>query len=167
MKGSVHVIKECMGRVSFLYRQSHMLDLFCRKTLCSALVMPYMEYCCSSWYSGISSVFRSKPDIIQRKMVRYIFSMHPRDHVGTEHLLKLSWLRVSDRVRYFKLCHVFSIRNGLAPGYLSLNFVPVSTRHNHHTRGSQMNYAISKRFSNAPLVLLSRPLLNEMLCQLI
>lgn len=100
-------------------------------------------------------------------MVRYIFSMHPRDHVGTEHLLKLSWLRVSDRVRYFRLWHVFSIRNGLAPGYLSLNFVPVSTRHNHHTRGSQMNYAISKRFSNAPLVLLSRPLLNGMLCQLI
>ena len=76
--------------------------------------------------------------------------MDARDHVGTEKLRDLSWLSIPDRVRYFKLCHVFRVRYGLAPGYLSLNFTPITDRHSHFTRGSSFNYVISPEFSNAP-----------------
>ena len=152
MKGSVHVadvIKKCAGRISFLYRSCHLLDFFSRKMLCEALVAPYMEYCCSSWYSGIGSVYRSKLEVLQRRMIRLIYSMGPRDHVDTVQLKELNWLSIADRVRYFKLCHVFRIRHGMAPRYLSGSFVPVAQYHTHQTRDSDLNYAILKGFSKS------------------
>ena len=116
MKGTAHageIVKKCAGRISFLYRHSSMLDFYCRKTLCSALILPHFDYCCSSWYSSLNVQLRSKLDVLQRKVVRFIYSMDARGHVGTEHLRSLSWLSIPDRVRYFKVCHVFRIRNGL------------------------------------------------------
>ena len=79
-------------------------------------------------------------------MVRFIFSLEvePRSHVGTEKLRELNWLTVTDRVRFFKLQHVFRIRFGLAPDYLGLKFEPISNSHSHCTRGSAFNYRISK-----------------------
>ena len=88
--------------------------------------------------------------MLQHRVVRYIFSLAPRDHVGTEKLRELSWLSIPDRVRYFKLCHVFKIRLGLAPDYLSTNFIPVSATHGHNTRGSSFNYTIPGTLSHCP-----------------
>ena len=48
------VINRCAGRISFLYRNLHFLDFDCRRTLCNSLIQPYMDYCCSSWYTSIS-----------------------------------------------------------------------------------------------------------------
>ena len=75
--------------------------------------------------------------------------MSSRDHVDVEHLKKLNWLNIADRVRYFKLCHVFRIRHGIAPRYLSGSFVPIARHHAHLTRDSDLNYAILKRFSRS------------------
>ena len=64
LNGSTHVskmLKTCMGRLSFLYRNSSLLDAKSRKTLCSALIQPYIDYCCSSWYSGLSVALISSP----------------------------------------------------------------------------------------------------------
>ena len=57
INGSVHVgnlMKVCAGRLAFLYRQSSLLDKKCRQTLCSALLQPHIDYCCSSWYGGLT-----------------------------------------------------------------------------------------------------------------
>ena len=40
--------------------------------------MPYMNYCSSSWYSSLSAKLQGKIDVLQRRMVRYIFSLLPR-----------------------------------------------------------------------------------------
>ena len=64
---SVHVgniLKACAGRLAFLYRQSPLLDKKCRQTFCSALIQPYIDYCCSSWYRGLSAALRERLNVL-------------------------------------------------------------------------------------------------------
>jgi hypothetical protein len=153
MNGKAHaecLIKKCGGRLSFLYRKAKFLNFDCRKILCSALIQPLLDYCCSSWYSCLTQQLRCKLDVIQRRMVRFVFSRKARDHVDTREIGRLGWLTISDRVKYFKLLHVFKIRHGIAPDYLSLNFEPLALVHNHNTRGSQYDYFVSRGNANSP-----------------
>ena len=75
-------------------------------------------------------------------MVRFVFNLRPRDHVDRQHLKSLSWLTINDRVGYFQLIHVFKIRKGLAPNYLSEGFTQVSEVHGHLTRSSRYDFHI-------------------------
>ena len=116
MDGRAHaasLIKKCAGRMAFLFRNSNLLSFQNRKTLCSALVQPYLDYCCSSWYSGLTRQLKDRLDVIQRRMVRFINGFHHMHHVDSSDLKQLLWLNVEDRVRYFKLVHVFRIRLAL------------------------------------------------------
>ena len=125
LTGSSHVrnmLKTSMGKLSFLCRNSSFLDFSCRKLLCSALIQPYIDYCSSSWYSGLSAQLRSRLDVLQRKMTRFIFGLDNRAHIGNTELQSLNWLLVIDRVNYFKLVHLFKIRTGSAPRYLISDF---------------------------------------------
>ena len=93
MNGSAHagnLMKVCAGRLAFLYRNSSLLDKKCRQMLCSTLIQPYMNYCCSSWYSGLSVALRERLNVIQRKMVRFVFSMDNRAHVDNRNLRELT-----------------------------------------------------------------------------
>ena len=153
MNGSCHannVLKTCSQRLSFLYRNRTFLDERCRRLLCSALIQPYLDYCCSSWFSGLSSALKKRLEVTQRKMVRFIHGMDFRQHVGLVDLRKLSWLSVPDRVVYFKLLHLFRVRHGIAPKYLMTNFKAVSEAHSHNTRSSSHNYFVSRDLSLSP-----------------
>lgn len=153
LNGKVHadfVIKACSGRISFLYRNASCLDYFSRKILCSALIQPFIDYCTSSWYSGLTRKLKNRFDVLQRRMVRFIFFKDGRDHVDERDLLKLSWLSIPDRVDFFKLKHVFKIRNKMAPEYLMNNFKSVSLAHSYNTRGSAHNFFIPKDTSKCP-----------------
>ena len=139
MDGKTHaedVLRKCAGRLSFLYRNAFLMDFSTRKILSSALIQPCLDYCASSWYSSLTQRLKSQFDVIQRKMIRFIFSYGYMEHVGSLHFAKLSWLTFPDRVKYFKLCHVFRIKSGNAPSYLINDFVPLSESHPYRTRGS-------------------------------
>ena len=153
LSGSAHVsnmLKSCMGRLAFLYRNSTFLDMNCRKLLCSSLIQPYLDYCSSSWYSGISAKLRCRLDVLQRKMARFTLGLDYRSHIGTHELRSLSWLTVPDRVNYFKLVQLFKIRSGSALRYLLPDFTLVSRSHLHATRGSRFNYQVPKSLALAP-----------------
>ena len=144
-----NVIKCCASRLSFLYRKAAFLDFEARRILTTALIQPHLDYCVSSWYEGVPKALKAKLDVIQRRMVRFIYSRHPMDHVGFGDLKLLSWLSIPDRVRYFKMVHVFRIRAGLAPHYLSEHFTPVSAVHTYKTRGHSFDFHVSKEISKA------------------
>ena len=72
-----------------------------------------------SWYSSLTKELRNRLDVIQRRLVRFVFSMDRMGHVDLRDLGRLSWLSVPDRVRFFKLSRAFRIRAGTAPAYLS------------------------------------------------
>ena len=137
----------CAGRLAFLYRCSSLLDQKCRKMLCSALLQPHIDYCCSSWYSGLTVALRERLNVVQRKMVRFIYGMNNREHVDNSNLLELLWLNIPDRVKFFKMSHLFRIRHKLAPKYLLPNFKFVSDAHTHFTRGSSYNFHLSRALS--------------------
>ena len=109
-----YVLKACIGRLAFL-------DFNSRRTLCSSLIQPNIDYCCSSWYEGLTASLRRKLDVLQRKMVRFVHGYENRHHVGPSDILSLSWLSIRDRVSYFKLIYLFRIKHGQGPRYLRSN----------------------------------------------
>ena len=140
-------MKVCAGRLAFLYRNSSLLDKKCRQTLCSALIQPYIDYCCSSWYSGLSVALRERLNVLQRKMVRFVYSLDYRAHVDSRNLRELEWLSVPDHVKSFRMAHIFRIRHRLAPSYLLPNFKLISMAHSYNTRGSSNNFFVSRELS--------------------
>ena len=138
------IVKKVSSRLAFLYRKSGFLDRRSRSTLCLALVQPIFDYCSSSWYSGLSAKFKKRLEGLQRKMIRFALGLEFRSEVNDNHLANLGWLSVPDRVRYFKLIHVFKIFKGLAPKYVAESFKTFASYHSYSTRGSQTNYLISK-----------------------
>ena len=85
--------------------------------------------------------------MLQRRMIRYVFSYGPMHHVDSRDIKALSWLLVKDRVRYFKLVHVHKVVHKQAPNYLAKRFVPVQDTHVHNTRSSAYNFCTSKEMS--------------------
>ena len=137
-------IKHIGARLSFLYRNAGALDFFTRKTLCNALIQPHIDYCIATWYNGILSCHRNRLNTLQRKMVRFIYSLDYRSHVGMSFFRELGWLSVEDRAKYFRLLHVFRINAGTAPEYLMNGFSRVRQIHRHNTRGSATNFCVPK-----------------------
>ena len=152
--GSSHaenVIRKCGGRISFLFRYASILNYSARKTLCTSLILPFLEYCSASWYNGLTQKLKTKLDVIQRRLIRFIMSLHHLEHVGFPEYCNLSWLTVKDRVSFSQLCHVFKVKTGKAPSYMTEHFVPVSSLHSHSTRNSHAhNYFISPLISEMP-----------------
>ena len=109
-----------------------------------SLVQPCIDYCIVSWYMGLSKGLRDRLEVLQRKMVRYVFGWGPRSHVGVGALRELGWLLIADRVRYFAVLHAFRIRKGFAPPNLCRGFVQVSRVHSHETRGSSLNFRLTR-----------------------
>ena len=138
------LISEINGRLSFLFRYSSLLNYRTRKLLCSSLVQPFLDFSCSTWYSGIPAVYKDRLDVIQRRMVRFIIARSPRDHVDTSDLNSMSWMTVPNRVKYFKLLHMFRIYNGTCPSYLKDGFTKTDSVHGHNTRGSDRNFFVPK-----------------------
>ena len=145
-----YLMKTCAGRLAFLYRYSNLLDTKCRQTLCSTLIQPHIDYCCSSWFSSLSAVLKERLNVLQRKMIRFIHGMDPRGHVDVKNLRDLSWLSIPDRVTFFKMMHLFRVRNKLAPSYLLPNFRSISEIHSHNTRGSSCNFQLSRDLACYP-----------------
>ena len=92
-----NLMKTCAGRLAFLHRNSALLDKNCRQILCSSLIQPYLDYCCSSWFSSLSVNLKERLNVIQRKMVRFVLGLDFRGHVNFKILHDLNWMSIPDR----------------------------------------------------------------------
>ena len=110
--------------------------------LCSALINSGLEYCSSAWYPGLLKEFKDDLDTMQRKMVRFVRGMGPREHVGDGEIRSTGWLPFPRRVDYFKAMHVFRVKNLMAPSYLCQNFQLVSSVLSYSLRGSDVNFSL-------------------------
>ena len=59
---------------------------------------------------------------MQNKIIRFISDLDSRAHIGNQELAKAGYLSVPDRVKQLKLGHVFKIRNGTSPYYMTAHF---------------------------------------------
>ena len=131
------IIKKANARLKFLYRKQAYLTEHTKRLLVSALIQCHLDYACSFWYHGLTKFWKDKLQVTQNKMARFVLNLESRSHVGNAHFTTLDWLPVSRRVDQISLCHVFKIKNGLCPDYMSHNFIPQDTVHGYRTRSSQ------------------------------
>ena len=79
-----------------------------------------------------------------------LFSLMIQDSMLIPMILEgFFWMSIPKRVGYFKLLHVFKIRNNLAPDYLSNRFTLIEQTHQHNTRGRRFNFSISSSISDS------------------
>jgi hypothetical protein len=71
------------------------------------------------WSAGL---FETVICNLSKEMVKFIFCLDSRSHVGQEELRNLSWISQTNRVTYFRLSHMYKIFHGHAPPYLLENF---------------------------------------------
>ena len=154
-----HIIKKASGKLSFLYRNHSFLDLFSCKLLCQTLIFSSLEYCATSWYSGLSCSLREALNVCQRKCVRFTLNFGPRDHVGNDEFCSLNWLPFPTRVKYFNGVYAFKVRSKLAPGYLAEQFTFISDIHSHNLRQSSSNFSLA--FCNSPTGTFQRSAVSE------
>ena len=117
-----NILKKANSRLKFLYRYREMLNFSTRKTLCSALIQCHFDYTCSSWYPGINKKLKSKLQVAQNKMIRFILNLNSQAHIGQKELNKAGFLNVPKRVTQLKLGQVFKINNKSCPQYLTHHF---------------------------------------------
>ena len=137
------IVKKATGKLYFLYRSGASLDSSSRRLLCSSLVSSGLEYCVSAWYPGLLEESKKSLATLQRKMVRFVSGMGPREHVADAEISSLGWLPFQKRVEFFVLMHVYKVRKALSPAYISRNFVLLSDVHSHSLRQSDLNYSIA------------------------
>ena len=138
------IIMKATGRLKFLYRHSLYFNQKLRKTLCSALLQCHLDYCCTSWFCGLSKYHQQKLQILQNKMIRYIMHLGPRDHVGQDQFESVKLLDTLNRSRQLRLNHMFNIFHSLGPSYFNQFFTKISDIHSHATRSSSFNFHIPR-----------------------
>ena len=136
------VLKKVYARLKFLYRKSKFLDFNTRKLLASALIQCHYDYACSYWYKSLTRRTKSKLQISQNTLIRFVLNLHPRTHISYTHFKQLGWLPIEQRVEQLKLNHVYKVLNGNAPSYLSDHFSLTSSRHSYNTRSSSSSIYI-------------------------
>ena len=159
---SVHVddiIKKASGKLHFLYRNRLFLNRAIRRILCQSLVFSGLEYCASSWYSGITCGLRDSLNVLQRKCTRFTLNLEPRDHVGDEEFCSLSWLPFPKRIKYFHLVHTYKVRSGMSPRYLSDHFTLISNVHSYNLRQSNSNFSLAH--CSSPIGTFQRSAISE------
>ena len=143
---SLHIeglLKKASSRLRFLYRSAGFLDFRTRRMLCQSLVASTLEYCSPAWYPGIKKGLMDRLDTMQRKLVRYVCSMDFMTHVGVQEFRTLNWMPFSSRVRYSSLVHLFKIKRGLAPDYMTEDFQNVRDVHSYNLRNRE-NFSLAR-----------------------
>ena len=125
-----------------IYKQARHLPISAQKTLCNALIMCHFDYCSPAWSASLTQEQSRKLQICQNKVVRFIFWLNSRSHVGPEELDKVNWLDTYHGGAQLKLSLVHDIYYNSSPGYLQSNFAKVSAVHRYNTRSSNFNFYV-------------------------
>jgi len=131
---AMSVIKKVNSRLKFLYRKRDFLTFHTKKLLVMAIAQCHFDYASNVWFHSVTSSLRSKLQVTQNKVIRFVLDLDTRAHIGKEQFDTLKWLQVGDRVDFKTLCHIFKVHSGLAPSYMKEHFVPASSVHHFKTR---------------------------------
>jgi len=125
------IIKKANFRLKLLYRKKQFLTYHTKKLLAMSLIQCHFDYVSPVWFCGLTKDLKSKLQVTQNKLIRFVLNLEPRSHKGNEDFININWLPVSDRVDQVTLCHGFKMHNNLAPKYMSEHFSPASNAHSY------------------------------------
>ena len=70
------------NKVKFLLRNTNFFNMKVKQMLTTALIQCHFDYASASWFYGLSQKSKSKFQVLQNKVVRYLLNLTPRTHVG-------------------------------------------------------------------------------------
>ena len=106
------IITKSTNKLKFLYRNARSLDSKSKAVLTSALIQCHFDYASAIWYSGLTQTFKTKLQIVQNKIIRFILDLPARSHVGYVEFSKAKMFPVHKRVEQLKMNHMFNIIHG-------------------------------------------------------
>ena len=59
-----------------------------RKLLCNALILPHLDYGCSSWFPLLKKNLKLKLQKVQNKRIRFCLNLAPRSYIDLSHFRK-------------------------------------------------------------------------------
>ena len=127
------VITKSTNKLKFLYRNARSLDSKSKAVLTSALIQCHFDYARAIWYSGLTQTFKTKLQIVQNKIIRFILNLPARSHVGYVEFSKAKMFPVHKRVEQLKMNHMFNIIHGNSPTYLQED-ISLQDNTSHQTR---------------------------------
>ena len=142
------VIKKAYGRLKFLYRHQNILNQNTRKILALALVQSQVDYASMSWFFSLTKEYKSKLQVLQNRMMRFILNKDCYDHIGKQEFQQINFMNVEKRVLQLSLNIVHKIYYRKIPEYLRPFFIRVSEVHNYCTRANEYNFTIPTSSNN-------------------
>ena len=114
--GRTCIVGKISRLIGCIRRIKHLLSFKILKNLYFAMILPYIDYCSTSWGS-CAKIHRDKIQKLQNKYARMILNegyYTPQRSL----LLRLNWQSVEERIKYQYCVLVFKIQNNLMPNYL-------------------------------------------------
>ena len=130
------IITKSTNKLKFLYRNAQSLDSKSKAVLTSALSQCHFDYASAIWYSGLTQTFKTKLQIVQNKIIRFIFDLPAQSHVGYIEFSKAKMfpiLAIHKRIEQLKMNHMFNIIHGISPAYLKEG-ISLQDNASHQTR---------------------------------
>ena len=92
--------KKIKIKLNFLWKQSNYLNYQSRKLLYNALIQPYFNYRCTSWYSFLSKALKNKLQITLNSYIRFCLELRPLGYLSPSHFREVNWHPVGTAPSY-------------------------------------------------------------------
>ena len=147
----------CIRRIKYVLSSKQLTNLY------HALILSYIDYCCTAW-GNCSNTNLNKIQKLQNRYARLVLNT---DYTSSQcsMLTTLNWQSVEQRIKYHKCLLVYKIQNNLSPNYLKplsvTRLVPYNTRYAVNSRLSipyprtefkkrSFSYTANYLFNNCP-----------------
>ena len=122
----------CIRRIKTYLSQKHLINLY------FALILSYIDYCCTAW-GNCSITSMNKIQKLQNRYARLVLNT---DYTSSQcsMLTTLNWQSVEQRIKYHKCVLIYKIHNSLSPSYLKPLSVNRSTMY-------RTRYAVNSRLN--------------------
>ena len=77
---AIDVINKINSRLRFLYRQNGFLNFLLRRLLCNAVIQPFFDYACNTWYPKIKKT-KIRLQAAQNKSMRCCLKLNDRSSI--------------------------------------------------------------------------------------
>ena len=100
------IIQKANASLKFLYKKKMFLNLYCRKTICMAMMQSRIHYASNFYYHSLPKFLQSRLQVVQNKMIRYVLNYSNRTHLVANDFNEVKWMSIENRVKYLATSHV-------------------------------------------------------------
>ena len=95
------------------------MDIPLRRLLCNAMIQPFFDYVCNTWYPNLSKNLKNRLQAAQNKCVRFYLKLEDKTSININEFEKINWLPIHDRVNQCILSSIYKFHANSAPDYMN------------------------------------------------